>query len=158
MSGILIPNDVAVVLEGFWQDHIVTLDLQPLLPSDTNKPDGKTAYIEGGKSQALVNRYERDPKARDACLKKVGTICKVCEFDFRKEFGALGDGYIHVHHIVPISQRFGEYVLDPEKDLVPVCPNCHAMLHRKNPPYTVDELREIKKRVVLELTGVCSLL
>lgn len=33
--------------------------------------------------------------------------------------------------------------IDPISDLRPVCPNCHAMLHKKNPPYTIDELREI---------------
>jgi len=36
-----------------------------------------------------------------------------------------------------------EYEVDPINDLRPVCPNCHAMLHRKKPPLTIEELETI---------------
>jgi 5-methylcytosine-specific restriction protein A len=46
---------------------------------------------------------------------------------------------------VPISTIGKEYLLDPVKDLVPVCPNCHAMLHRgiNGRVLTVEELRNV---------------
>jgi 5-methylcytosine-specific restriction protein A len=53
----------------------------------------------------------------------------------------LGAGFIQVHHTVPLSSIGTEYVIDPIRDLIPVCPNCHAMLHRKTPPFSIAELR-----------------
>lgn len=68
--------------------------------------------------------------------------------DFEKMYGEIGRGFIHVHHIVPISTIGEEYKIDPIKDLVPVCPNCHAMLHKgkEGEVLTVDELKEIIKK------------
>ena len=61
--------------------------------------------------------------------------------DFARVFGALGEGFIHVHHIVPIGKIGKEYKIDPIADLIPVCPNCHAMIHRTEPPLTIEQLR-----------------
>lgn len=77
-----------------------------------------------------VNSYERDHKARLQCIKIHGTACSVCGIDFEKMYGELGKGFIHVHHIVPIHSIGQGYKVNPATDLVPVCPNCHAMLHR----------------------------
>ncbi len=86
-------------------------------------------YIEGGLKEIKVNAYERDRKARKACIDYHGTDCKVCGLDFGSRYGEIGIGFIHVHHIVPLASIGEEYEIDPVKDLVPVCPNCHAMLH-----------------------------
>lgn len=56
----------------------------------------------------------------------------------------LGKDYIEVHHIKPISEIGSEYVVDPEKDLIPVCFNCHSMLHRKIDGVSVDVERLIE--------------
>jgi 5-methylcytosine-specific restriction protein A len=61
---------------------------------------------------------------------------------FEKVYGAIGKKYIHVHHVIPLSEIRKEYALDPVKDLVPVCPNCHAIIHRTQPPLTVKQLKE----------------
>lgn len=98
---------------------------------------------EGTKKEIVVNRYERSTEARAKCIAAHGCKCAVCGMDFEKMYGEIGRGFIHVHHIVPISTIGKEYELDPVKDLVPVCPNCHSMMHKKEPPYTVDELKEI---------------
>ena len=98
---------------------------------------------EGIKKSVVVNRIERNRNAREMCISHHGTRCAVCGFDFGEVYGDIGKGYIHVHHVVPLSNINSEYRVDPLADLVPVCPNCHAMLHRKEPPYTVDELRHI---------------
>ena len=102
-------------------------------------------YLEGNVQQVLVNKYERNPVARRKCIKKYGCTCQVCGMNFETIYGELGKGFIHVHHIVPISEKKGkEYKIDPENDLIPVCPNCHAMLHKGN--LTVSELIDILKK------------
>ena len=101
---------------------------------------------EGDRFSVVVNKYERSTVNRFLCIAKHGTSCSICGFDFKKKYGQMGDGFIHVHHIVPVSKLGPGYVIDPENDLTPVCPNCHAMLHRKDPPYRPDELRRMIDR------------
>lgn len=107
-------------------------------------PNPETVF-EGAKKEIIVNRYERNHEAREKCIAAHGCKCAVCGMDFEKTYGEIGRGFIHVHHIVPLSSIGKEYELNPITDLVPVCPNCHAMLHRKDPPYNVDDLKRIIK-------------
>ena len=65
----------------------------------------------------------------------------VCGRDFETTYGEIGKGFIHVHHLTPIASIGKEYRLNVDTDLAPVCPNCHYMLHRKNPPFTIEELK-----------------
>ncbi len=99
--------------------------------------------IEGAIQTIQVNKYERSKEARDKCISVHGCSCKVCDINFETKYGELGKGFIHVHHIIPLGEIREEYVVNPVNDLVPVCPNCHAMLHRKingkNLP--IDELK-----------------
>lgn len=105
--------------------------------------DATKKYIEGAVKEISVNAYERNGKARDACIKEHGCTCAICSFNFEEVYGDIGEGYIHVHHIKPLSEKGGEYELDPINDLIPVCPNCHAMIHRsKEQVLTVEELRK----------------
>ncbi len=87
---------------------------------------------EGLKKTVTVNKYERSSIARKKCIEHKGCYCYVCGIDFEKNYGELGKGFIHVHHIVPISQIDKSYKVDYKEDLVPICPNCHAMIHRKS--------------------------
>lgn len=95
---------------------------------------------EGAKKTVLVNSYERNPAARSACIKEYGVACSVCGFDFEEFYGERGQGFIHVHHLVAIADIGQEYEVDPINDLRPVCPNCHAMLHRKG-HISIEQLR-----------------
>ncbi len=97
--------------------------------------------FEGIPKTVLVNSYERNPIARAKCIEHHGVQCFVCEFDFEKEYGDIGKGFIHVHHLTQLSEIRQGYEVDPVNDLRPVCPNCHAMLHKRNPPFTIDELK-----------------
>ncbi len=97
---------------------------------------------EGGKSRVTVNRYERDRKARNRCLEHYGYDCQVCGLNFEKEYGEIGRKFIHVHHIKPVSKIDEKYEIDPIEDLRPVCPNCHAMIHRDEPPYTIEQIQK----------------
>lgn len=102
-----------------------------------------TEIYEGSKKSITVNAYERDPVARRKCLDKYGYSCKICNFNFEKAYGEIGKNYIHVHHLTPLSLIKSEYKINPINDLIPVCPNCHSMLHKTNPPLKPNELREI---------------
>lgn len=106
--------------------------------------DAQRPYFEGACRKITVNAYERDTKARKACIKHYGYRCAACNLDFAERYGALGKNFIHVHHIVPLANIGKKYTVNPVKDLIPVCPNCHAMLHRTKEVLTIDEL---KKRV-----------
>lgn len=109
-------------------------------------PNPETVF-EGAKREIVVNRYERNREAREKCIAAHGCKCVVCGMDFEKVYGPIGRGYIHVHHIVPLSSIGKEYELDPINDLIPVCPNCHAMLHRKDPPYKIEKLKNILRKL-----------
>lgn len=102
-------------------------------------------HNEGAKKEIIVNSYERNDKARLKCIEHYGLKCSVCNFDFNKIYGDIGSGFIHVHHVKLISSIGEEYIIDPIKDLRPVCPNCHAMLHKRREPYSIDELKNIMK-------------
>jgi 5-methylcytosine-specific restriction protein A len=103
-------------------------------------------FSEGAKTTISINAFERSAKARKACVRHHGLNCTACGFNFKSAYGLLGEHFIHVHHIVPLGSVDAEYKVDPVKDLIPVCPNCHAMIHRVNPPLTIAQLREILGR------------
>ena len=100
-------------------------------------------YPEGSKQIVLLNKYERNTKAREKCIEHYGAVCKACNFDFEINYGEVGKGFIHVHHIIAISDIGKSYKVDPINDLIPICPNCHAMIHQRKPSFTVDEIKEM---------------
>lgn len=106
-------------------------------------PAVATSYPEGQLSKVAVNRWERSAPARAACLAHFGARCLACSLDFRERYGDIGAGVIEVHHIQPLAQTSSVRTVDPIRDLVPLCPNCHTIAHRRNPPLTVTELREL---------------
>jgi 5-methylcytosine-specific restriction protein A len=140
-SGTRTPAAAASALVDVWHEHLESIRWQGVqLPDELA---GTEAFREGASTQVLVNRYERSPQARRACLDHHGTTCAVCGFDFGAVYGSLGEGYIHVHHLTDLSLVGDDYEIDPVADLRPVCPNCHAMLHRRRPALSIDALREM---------------
>lgn len=107
----------------------------------SDEVNSKEIFQEGSVRQVLTKYYERNSKARQKCIDRYGTSCSVCDFNFGKSFGELGEGFIHVHHLRPIFEIAEEYEVDPIKDLRPVCPNCHAMIHRSSSPLSIEELK-----------------
>ncbi|MBP7527189.1 MAG: HNH endonuclease [Syntrophorhabdaceae bacterium] len=101
-------------------------------------------YSEGKIHDLTLTIYERNRLARRACIAHYGYVCSICNFDFYNTYGEIGKGYIHVHHKVPLAMIKDNYRVDPIKDLVPVCPNCHAMLHaNQKEMISVENLKEI---------------
>jgi len=113
--------------------------LRDLLHPDELGPNKK--YAEGTPKQVLVNAYERNAKARKHCVRLYGACCIVCKLVMGDRYGMVGKDFIHVHHLRPLARTKGKYVLDPKTDLVPVCPNCHAMLHRPLKMLTPKQLQ-----------------
>ena len=116
------------------------MELTALFP---NELESGATYTEGARKQVVVNAFERDPKAREACLDYHGYDCAVCNLNFEALYGDRGKDFIHVHHLKPMALTDGEYELNPITDLRPVCPNCHAMLHRGETVLSIEELRVI---------------
>ncbi len=100
-------------------------------------------YFEGASKKISVNAYERNSAARMRCIEYHGYECSVCAFNFASTYGELGEEFIHVHHLKSLVETNEKYEVDPINDLIPVCPNCHAMLHRETPPYSVEELQGV---------------
>jgi len=96
-----------------------------------------------GKPIAIISkRYERSPAVRAKAIALHGLSCCVCDFNFESSYGNIGGGFIHIHHIERVADA-GERAVNIATDVVPVCPNCHAMLHRQTPPLQPSDLRDI---------------
>ena len=115
-----------------------------LLPEEISETEGS---YEGARRQISVNTYERDRTARDKCLRHYGTRCAVCAQDMSEIYGPEATGLIHVHHLKPLSEVKGGYQVNPIADLRPVCPNCHAVIHRRKPPYKIEEVKGFLEKV-----------
>lgn len=107
--------------------------------------DSEIEFSEGKTKKVLVNSYERNTEARVKCIEHFGTNCQVCNFNFQEKFGDLGKKFIHIHHKTEISTIGEEYLVNPTRDLIPVCPNCHSMLHKRKPAFSIEELKKIMK-------------
>jgi hypothetical protein len=127
------PNELLTVTADMLREAV-----ELALPEEV--PAG-SVYSEGSVEHILVNRYERDARARRECIQHYGTKCSICRVDLVATYGEVMRGFIHVHHIKPLSTLGPDYQVDPVEDLRPVCPNCHAVLHRREPAYEIDEVR-----------------
>lgn len=138
---------------GFvWQlrsevvDALVASGYSPSGDRSANEVEGSEALFEGAIREVRVNAYERNPVARARCIEAHGAVCAACGFDFGATYGDVATGFIHVHHIKPLSAIGAEYEVDPVEDLRPVCPNCHAVMHMINPPRTVQEVQVLLQK------------
>lgn len=121
-----------------WRLNVTEDPRYDHLPGEMTRAEN---YREGAVRTVQVNAYERNPAAREACIRHYGTACLVCGLDFGRVYGPLGEGFIHVHHLRELASIGHEYVIDPVLDLRPVCPNCHAMLHTRIPAWTIEEIQ-----------------
>jgi len=132
--------DMRLIVE--WTSRAAAAVLA-LLPVEEEVEESTNIYglPEGAKIRVEVNRYERDRRNRVAALAIHGHKCTACGIDMAARYGPAAEGMIEVHHVVPVSELGPEYIIDPGNDLIPLCPNCHAVAHRRSPPYSVDELQ-----------------
>ena len=120
--------------------------IEQTYPDEINESD---VQVEGAMKRITVNSYERNPAARQKCIDKYKSVCYICGFDAAITYGTEFTGKIHVHHLTPISTIKEQYEIDGERDLRPVCPNCHMILHSKKDEdgiYAMDEVKEMIER------------
>ena len=134
--------DLKIVCE--WTSRFVAavvaiLPIEEELEIDTTSVAG---YPEGAVTVVKVNRYERDPRNRAAALAIHGSTCAACCIDMSETYGFVAAGYIEMHHTTPVSRLTEGYVIDTLTDIVPLCSNCHVVAYRRDPPYTVEEIKE----------------
>jgi HNH endonuclease len=145
-SGLFLPSELESArarLDEYGYFSPVRKEVRATEKLSPDEIDPHEEFPEGLKVRVEVNSYERDPKARSICIAHYGAKCIVCGFDFGKRFGKIGRGYIHVHHLDPVSMLGSGGKTNPVRDLRPVCPNCHAMLHKESPPMLIGKLRMI---------------
>lgn len=136
LSGRSLEDDVPGSVD---EDHDLTAAI-----ADIEALEAEERYVEGTRSNILINKYERDPRLRMEAIRIHGTTCSGCGFSFDAFYGARGAGYIEVHHLKPLSSYGGAVVVDPDTDLTVVCANCHRMIHRRTQdPLTVEQLRRL---------------
>jgi predicted HNH restriction endonuclease len=135
-------NAVVRAQRGSWHFIASTAATVPL-PEEIIDP---APLHEGAIRQILVNAYERNPEARSRCLAYYGVSCFVCSFNFADTYGEIGRDFIHVHHLRPLADIGEAYEVDPVADLRPVCPNCHAIIHRRIPALTIEEVQVLLHR------------
>ncbi|MCY3852918.1 MAG: HNH endonuclease [Gammaproteobacteria bacterium] len=135
--------DIEIVSQ--WTERFASaiMSILPIEREMWTSQEDLSGHPEGAVSTLQVNRYERDQRNRDAAILIHGAVCKVCGLDFESRYGKVAAGFIEVHHITPVSQLGSDYHVDPEKDLVPLCPNCHAVAHRRDPPFSIDEIKQM---------------
>ncbi|MHC6203601.1 HNH endonuclease [Breznakiellaceae bacterium SP9] len=104
-------------------------------------------FLEGDKQKKLLSYYERNPAAREKAIAEHGYACMVCGKKMEDIYGEIGKDFIHVHHIDFLSNYTSEHTVDPLQDMASVCPNCHAMLHRKKQDGNYPSIDELKKVV-----------
>lgn len=137
----------ACIAQSDWQqlyDHVGLDEAAPKIKDLFAEHQNEPVYKEGKRvARCLSEEVERNPQARVSCLALKGHRCIVCEQDLEEVYGV--SGIIHIHHLKPLFESVGEREVDPEKDLVPVCPNCHAVIHSKGGRecYTPNEVREM---------------
>lgn len=135
-SGTEIDADLTLEVEQYWLNFLQQQNKK--FDISLNPPD---LFVEGSTNEVLTTIYERNPFARKACIDHFGLSCQICGFNFEEKYGEIGKDFIHVHHLNKISEQQGEYIINPIEDLIPVCPNCHSMLHKRKEPFTIEELR-----------------
>lgn len=114
---------------------------EPRRTSSSVRPSRIDELYEGAIRRSQITGWERSREARALCIAHVGAKCQACGFDFARQYGSLGDGFIEVHHTTVYAVRQGRRRVDPSVDLVPVCSNCHRMLHRSQPPLGIRDLK-----------------
>jgi 5-methylcytosine-specific restriction protein A len=107
-------------------------------------PEEYSPQIEGEQVKVEYFRRVRSAINRRKAIEHHGTTCAICGFDFEKAYGELGKGFIEIHHLTPLGSTETPKEVDPTTDLIPLCANCHRMIHRgaegvMNP----DELRAV---------------
>lgn len=110
---------------------------------ETFLPEEYVGKYEGRLVESNYQRRIRSAENRKMAIEKHGKKCFVCGFNFEQTYGELGKDFIEIHHLIPLCETTEEILINPEKDLIPLCANCHRMIHRLGTEMSLDELKSI---------------
>jgi putative restriction endonuclease len=140
-------NGVRPISQDTYNLIRTTAELPPpesINDENQGAPAALESGYEGSRKVRFVTQYERDPALRAAAVAIHGVTCCVCGFNFGQFYGSVGEGFIHIHHLLPVSASGGPIKVSPKSDMAPVCANCHAIIHRKRDnTLTVEQLRRM---------------
>ncbi|WP_051955649.1 winged helix-turn-helix domain-containing protein [Beijerinckia mobilis] len=125
-----------------------SIDAAASISPDTIQ-DGCNLFMEMEEGQLILHTHflhERSSTLINAFKQRLNHyVCQVCDFDFEATYGELGQGYIEAHHTIPVASLVTG-MKTRLSDLVPLCANCHRIIHR-NGLIPIDALKAaIKKR------------
>lgn len=163
INGKLIEESEFTSLDYSWEAFNISFESFPFYdPDDGNRIEVVSEHVcdlwamllslipytiegkeEGQAYEKTLTAHERNPINRQLCLQLKGYACAVCGLKFEDVYGNIGHNYIEIHHTNPIADMGSNHVVDIVNELVPLCSNCHSMVHRRKPPYSVEELRKI---------------
>lgn len=133
------------ISEIYSGKDIVERSNEDISTDEENENVDNDNLSEGKIITVKVNKYERNPKARKECLEHYGYRCCICGFDFEEYYGSIGKEIIEVHHKKALHEIKETYVVNPISDLIPVCSNCHTIIHSRNPKFDIEELKSLIK-------------
>ena len=157
VSRLKIHNELDCLNENELHDKVSNIISE--IPIDLTETEVEYNDIlwEGRRVEVQVSKYERNSYARKACIKHHGLKCKCCLYDMSELYGEIASGIIEVHHVTPISRVGENYQIDPINDLVPLCPNCHRVVHKRNPPFSIEEVKQAIKNITNASTRFANL-
>lgn len=131
-------------LVATWSSRVAAclVALLPLEDIEERVDASVLGLPEGAVTRVEVNRYERDRRNRAAALAIHGFNCIACGVRLSDIYGEVAADFIEVHHVTPVSEMGANYRVNPARDLVPLCPNCHAIVHRSSKALTIGELKD----------------
>lgn len=128
-------------------NYISFLEKGPQTPKveTKNRIRRSTEDEEGKHITKETTIIQRNQSARKKCIEHYGCKCAACEIVMKDIYGEIGENYIEVHHLNPIHLFDDQYVVDYKEDLIPLCPNCHAMIHKLKDSGDITTLRNLIK-------------
>jgi len=135
-------DDIVIRIEKIIRENIID-----------NSYNDEQKYFEGKINSRVkeVFTLSRNALARKKCLEyyfpdNKNYNCILCGFEFEKQYGSLGKNFIEVHHIeshTTKSKTEGKHEINPIKELIPICSNCHTIIHREKPAISIEKMKEI---------------
>ena len=140
-------EDLFYAVEGLGKGHWGLRDFKSESAVELTQEDDEFSEGKFYLKQHLCR--ERNQKlistAKKLFIQRNGNLfCQICGFDFEKQYGELGSGFIEAHHIKPVSEMNQSETTKIE-DIIMVCSNCHSMIHRKKPWLNINKIRTLLK-------------
>ena len=129
-------------------DFVIVRGATPIDPKEQDTDEETKGFPEGEKRRAFRIHRRREWRLRASKIANFRSnnggrlFCEVprCGFDFGRQYGPIGDGYAHVHHLDALSTAPDSGQITSIDQLAVVCPNCHAMIHKGGECRSLDSL------------------